>query len=274
MSVLRKLQKTVLNLIVFLVCFEILCFVIMFLATILKWAFLTEGISSAFFSGFGVGLGALVALAILHITLSFNSVSISLAKIAQEADIEETGPRSFKKIMGAVLAIMLVIVTLLWFAEFRVKKYKVMVAFNALESISSSEIADKAIQLIGANATLKEIDALRDTMSSGLGEGRGLSLLIPVDKFGKSVYYELRPWLSETELSKAIGEANLTIFIPYDNEKKKFKELLEKKNGFYSISSHSLRVFCPVIRDDKIAFILMLDTSRHIPDLYSKGRRY
>ena len=82
MGNLKKLQWITLRLIIALVWFEILCFLFIFVGNIFKRSFLSEAFSVGFFSAFGIGPGALAALAILHMTLTLNLISFSLDKIS------------------------------------------------------------------------------------------------------------------------------------------------------------------------------------------------
>lgn len=285
MDNLRRLQKLVVGLIIVLVWFEILCFVLIFVGNIFKWSFLSATFSVAFFSAFGIGLGALTALAILHMTLTLNSISSSLIKIAKGKEAPEAvvankkDKRLFTISISVALVSILIIVLLFWFGEVRVNQHKIKIALNSIESLAKSPLANKLVDLVNKDATVKEVLEIRDAMSRNLEEGRGISLLVPVNKIDKTVYYEVTPWwwYDKDNQSKPLSQANLRIFVPFAEERKKFNELIQNKKPFYSMTRDSLRAFYPVSVNNKIECILMFDTSRQASDAYllkrsSQGR--
>lgn len=280
MENLKKLQRMTLGLIIALVWFEILCFLLIFLGNIFKWSFLSETFSVGFFSAFGVGLGALAALAILHMTLTLNSISFSLDKMSlrsRQGEASRKKDKFFQKIIFAAIGTMFVIVIFLWYGEARVNKHKIKVTKNSLESIAISPIAAKAIEQISQDVSVREFLATRDVMMNTLEEARGLSLLIPMSKADKEVFYEATPWWwssKDEELNKPLSKASLRMFVPYDSEKKKFNELLRNKKPFYSLERNSLRVFYPVTQNGEIKLILLLDTTRQESDAYLLKRGY
>ncbi|MDD5238105.1 MAG: hypothetical protein PHU96_04000 [Candidatus Omnitrophica bacterium] len=275
MNNLNRLQKIVLGLIITLVWFDILCFVLMFLGNVLKWSFLSETFSTGFFSAFGASLGALVALSILQMSITFNSISFSLEKISRKAEnqdlavIPKKNIKFFRISITAAILGILAIVLFLWLGEVKVNRHKVEVALNDIQSIAKSPLANKAIELINKNATVKELLEVNDAMSHSLIDNKSrISLLIPVNKLDEIVYYEIVPFWSEADGNKPISEANLKFFQPFENEQKKFKELVKNKKPFYSLTRFSLRVLCPIIQKNKIEYILLLDTSRQVSDSY------
>ncbi|MBU2102647.1 MAG: hypothetical protein ABH865_04955 [Candidatus Omnitrophota bacterium] len=280
MGNLRKLQKFILSLIIGLVWFEILCFTLIFVGSIFNWSFLSKTFSTGFFSAFGIGLGALAALAILHVTLTLNSISFSLSKIASrtpgtEDDAEKSDNTLFAKIIISAIGIILLIILSLWFGEININKYKAKLAKNGLESLEKSPLANKTIELINQDVSVKELIAVRDAMMNTLEGARGLSLLVPINKADTQVFYEITPWWwskNDDELNKPLSQAALRRFVPYEEESKKFTAMLNTKVPFYSLARNSLRYFYPVTRDGKIAYVLLLDTSRQASDSYLTKR--
>lgn len=276
MDRLKGLQRLTLNLIVVLVWFEILCFVIIFLGNIFKWSFLSETFSVGFFSAFGVGLGALIALAILHVALTMNIISSSLSGIARSRGIAEEEPegrqkRSLRLGVGMAVGAIALVVLFFWVGEIQVNKYKIKVAMNSVESISRSPVAGKTADLIRKNAPVKELLDARDAMTNMLEERHGVSLIVPVKKVNETLYYELTPWWwskDVEEMQKPLSEANLRLFAPYQDEKKKFDKMLADGVPYYSLERSSLRVFYPVAEDGRIVFIILLDTGRQASDAY------
>ena len=278
MHSLEKLQKLTLGLIIAVVWFDMLCFVVMFIGNIFKWSFLSETFSTGFFTAFGVSLGALFALGMLHSTLTFSLASFSLRKIAaavekdKESDevISQKGKGFFIKGIALAIGSIAVIVIFLWFGEVSVNRHKIKVALNSLDSVTKSPLADKAVDLINKDASVKELREVRDAMLNTLEDSRGLSLLIPVDKIDKTRYYEITPWwwFEKEEEAKPISQANLRVFVPYAEEKNKFNELLKDKKPFSILRRDSLRVFYPAVVNETTEFILLLDTSRQASDAY------
>lgn len=278
MDNLGKLQKLTLGLIISLTWFTLVCFVVIFLGNVFQWSFLSVTFSMGFFTAFGIGLGALVALAILHLTLTLNSISFSLFRIARGKEDAESvlaagkDTKLFARSIFAAVLSMIFVVLIMWYGEVRVNNHKVKVALNSMESLVKSPLANKLVAAINADATIKEVLEIRDAMMNNLVDARGLSILTPVNKVEKNVFYELTPWWygghDEKQPEKKISEANLAVFVPQDNEKKKFHQLLQEKKPFYSRTNYALRVFFPVVIDGKIECILLLDTSRQDSDAY------
>lgn len=275
---LEKLQKLTLGLIIAVVWFDMLCFVVIFIGNIFKWSFLSETFSAGFFTAFGVSLGVLFALSMLHSTLTFSLASLSLRKIALAVEkdkesgesIIQKGKGFFAKGITLAIGIMGIIVISLWLGEMSVNRHKVKVAFNNLASIVKSPLADKAIDLINKDASVKELRDIRDAMMNTLEDSRGLSLLIPVNKADKMMYYEIAPWwgLEKDDETKPISQANLRVFVPYPEEKNRFNKLAEDKKPFNILGRDSLRVFYPAVVNKTTAFVLLLDTSRQASDAY------
>lgn len=82
MSHLKKMQNLALKLILFLVWFDLMCFALILAGNIFQWSFFNESIGSAFFTMFSLSLGALFALAVLHVVLTLNLMSNSLSHMA------------------------------------------------------------------------------------------------------------------------------------------------------------------------------------------------
>ena len=277
MNKLERLQKFTLGLIITVVWFDMLCFLVIFIGNIFKWSFLSETFSTGFFTAFGVSLGALFSLAMLHSTVTFSLASLSLRKIAMAVEKDkglcESIPQKdkglFMKGIALAIGIIGVIIIFLWFGEVSVNKHKVKVALNCLESVAKSPLAGKAIDLINKDAPVKELKNARDAMRNTLEDANGLSLLIPGNKANPMMYYEITPWwLEEGEETKPISQANLRAFVPYEEEKSKFNDLIKDKKPFYILRRASLRVFYPVVINGAMEFILLLDTSRQASDSY------
>ena len=279
MNKYHRLQGIVLSIILFLVWFEILCFVLMFVGSILDWSFLTERFSNVFFSAFGLGLGGLLALAILHITLSFQSVSFSLNKIAQEKsgtdDLPNTKERKiFNKQIGYAVIAMFVVVFLFWIAEYNVKQYKMRIISSSAEALVISPMAEKVKSLLKQNASIKDLLDVRDAMQTAIEEKGAVLFLVPMNKAGQDVYYETRKVFSNSDLSKSVNEADLIAFIPWSkDEKKKFTEMLRNHKPFYSSTGYSYRFFYPVLEKENILFVIFIDTDRQVTDKYWSGSR-
>ncbi|MEI8349975.1 MAG: hypothetical protein WCI77_07460 [Candidatus Omnitrophota bacterium] len=276
MDNLNKLQKLTLGFIIALVWFLIMCFVVIFVGNIFKWSFLSETFSVGFFSAFGVGLGALIALAILNITLTFNSISHSLFRMAANSGSvmsvqdKQKSAKLFKASIFLAIASILGIVLFLWCGEVSVNRHKIKVSLNSLEAVAKSPLADKLVDLINKDATVKEVLDVRDAMRRNLEEKGGLSLLVPINKIDSGTFYEVTPWWyqGEEKESKPISQANLRVFVPYTEESIKFNELIKNKKPFYSINRYQLRVFYPIVVSNKVVCIVMLDTSRQASDQY------
>ncbi|MEI8175248.1 MAG: hypothetical protein WCG78_00065 [Candidatus Omnitrophota bacterium] len=280
MDNLKRLQKLSLGLIIALVWFALLCFVVVFIGNVFKWSFLSSMFSAAFFSAFGIGLGALLALAILHATLTLNSISASLGTIAAgreaggSARSDDMSKRQFMISMGASLGAIAVIVLCLFYGETVVDRHKIQLSLNSIESIARSPLAAKLVDAIERDATVKEVVEIRDALSRNIGETGGLSLLVAAKKVDSAVYYEVTPWWHHSEdiKDKPVSQASLCLFVPLAEERNKFNNLIMNKKPFSSKTSYSLRTFYPVVTGGKIECILMFDTSRQTSDAYLSRR--
>lgn len=272
---LSRLQRLVLGLIVSIVWFDILCFILILISSVFKWSFLSETFSTGFFTAFGVSLGGLVALGILHLTISLNLLSSSIQEIAlSKAPTRQLSTTTTQKDaqlfkLGLVSAIggIAVIVLMFWFGEFRVNRHRLQVTMNQLAAIAQSPLSDKAAELIAQDVALKELLQVRDAMHASLEDKRGLSIIFPMTKMGMPVHYELTPWWALQE-DTVISKADLRVFVPYENEKVGFQEFLRSHKPFSSFTRSSLRVFYPIVRENKLIFILLFDTSRQASDAY------
>jgi hypothetical protein len=205
-----------------------------------------------------------------------NIISSSLSGIARSRGIAEEEPegrqkRSLRLGVGMAVGAIALVVLFFWVGEIQVNKYKIKVAMNSVESISRSPVAGKTAELIRKNAPVKELLDARDAMTNMLEERHGVSLIVPVKKVNETLYYELTPWWwsqKDEEMQKPLSEANLRLFAPYQDEKKKFDKMLADGVPYYSLERSSLRVFYPVAEDGRVAFIILLDTGRQASDAY------
>lgn len=274
---LKKLQKLALVLIVGLVWFDILCFVLMLLGAILKWSFLSEGFTTGLFTTFGVSLGVLTALAVLHVILSLNLLSTSAQEIAKGrvSGLGEEVPsgaerRFFRLCMWVSSFAIILVVLVMAYGEHRVSQHKLKVTLNQLEATVKSDIASRLAASIEADVALKEVVASRDAMYGFFEERHGLSVLFPRVQSGATVYYELIPWLrlDEKTRERPLSASDLPVFVPYAEEKKNFDQMLKDHHPIYSFTRSALRVYQPFLRDGKVSYILLYDTSRQVSDQY------
>ena len=263
MDWLKSLQKFILMLIIGLVWFDVLCFTAILVGTVMKWSFLSEGFSTGFFSAFGMSLGALLALAVLHVTLSLNLLSAAAQEMVRERAVdsgkklsEEKGRRFARMFIGLSSLALILALGIMAYAELKVSRHKLQVTLNQLEATIRSDVAIRLAASIQVDAPLKEVIDLRDAMYSFLEERHGLSILIPRSQNRMTVYHEVVPWRTEwhdpEELVKSLSAAPFRVFVPYAEEKKRFEKLLRDHRPAYSFVGTTLRVYQPFLREGQI----------------------
>ncbi len=73
MNTLRQLQGVVLKAILFIVWFDLACFVLILVGAVFNWSFLNGRIFAVFLTVFLFSLAMLVSLVLLHVVLTLNS---------------------------------------------------------------------------------------------------------------------------------------------------------------------------------------------------------
>ncbi len=277
MDNLRRLQGLVLIIIIFLVWFDLMCFSLILAGQIFKWSFFNESISGAFFTTFGLSLGALAALAVLHVVLTLSAISHSISLLVKDKevssnDIIQKGKSRFVTLIVASVVGIILIVGYQGVVERNAARHKVRIVETQLNDVAQSSLALKIAELIDKNESINRLYFLRDEMLLSLEGERGIILLIPKTGESGKVFYQITPWDYDTTDEKNISLSLTHLFIPDKNEKKEFNNLLNTHQPFTVVERHHIRVFSPVIKDRQLKFILLLDTSRNISSQHLMSR--
>lgn len=278
MESFKRLQSLALKVILFLVWFDLMCFTLILAGNIFKWSFFNESISSAFSTTFGLSLGALAALAVLHVVLTLNIISNSINHIANDKEVadSETIQKSKKRfkylIITSVVGIML-IVGYQGILECNAARHQAEKIKNQLKGITQSTLSTRIVDLIEQDEKINNLYFVRDELLLSLEEKeRSVTLLIP--KMGQKgqVFYKITPWDYDHKDETPISKSLKYLFIPEDNERKKFEELIKNNKPFTVVNRRDIRAFYPIIKNGELKLILLLDTSRTVSSEYLISR--
>ena len=277
MNNLKKMQNLALKLILFLVWFDFMCFAIIITANILNWSFFNSKIASAFFTVFSISLGSLAALSALHIVLTMSIISNSISILVKENEITDKtivkkDKKNFRNLILASVMIILLVVGYQGIVERNVAKNKVKTIEIQVKDMAQSVLVSRLVDLVQNDDKVNKLYFLRDEILLSSEEYRSISLLIPRTGEQGQVFYEITPWdynnKDETNISKALRK----VFVPDEEERKKFNKMLKTQESFVVVNSHAIKAYYPVIRDGKIKLIILLDTSRNIDSGYLMSR--
>lgn len=278
MNNFKRLQNLALKLIFFLVWFDLMCFALILAGNVLKWSFFNESIGTAFFTAFGLSLGALIALAILHVVITLNIISNSISCLVKEKEIFDSdtfdkGKSRFQKIIIVSFVSILVIVGYQGIVERNAARYKVEKVEKQLKDTARSTLSVRIIDLIEQDAQINKLYFVRDELLLSLEEkARSVTLLIPKEGQEGLIFYEITPWdydhKDETIISKSLGK----LFIPQDNERGRIIELTKDIKPFTVVNRYNIRSFYPITKNGKLKLIFLLDTSRTVSGDYIMSR--
>lgn len=274
----KRLQSLALKIILFLVWFDLMCFALILAGTVFEWSFLNESVSAAFFATFGLSLGALIALVLLHVVLTLNIISNSISHIAKDKEIIDPAliqknKKRFRNIIVISIITIILAVGYQGFVEFKAAKHKVKKVENNLKDVAKSTLSTRIVDLIERDEKINELYFVRDELLLSLEEERrSVTLLVP--KMGQTgqVFYEITPWDYDHKDETAISKSLRNLFIPKDNERKKFKNLVEKNKPFTVVNRYNIRAFYPITKKGELKVILLLDTGRSVSNAYLMSR--
>lgn len=279
MENLKRLQNLALKIILFLVWFDLMCFALILAGNIFKWSFFNESIGTAFFTTFGLSLGALVAFAILHVVLTLNMVSNSISHIAKEKEIVDSettkiGKNRFRNIIIVSVVGILLIVGYQGIVERNAARHKVEKIKSQLKDVGQSTLSTRIADLIEQDEKINKLYFVRDELLLSLEENaRSVTLLIP--RMGQKgvLFYKITPWDYDHKDETVISMSLKDLFIPQENERKNFNELTKNNKPFTVVNRYDIRSFYPITKDGKLKVVLLLDTSRTISKDYLMSRR-
>ncbi len=268
MKIEKILRDLSLRAITFLVILIILWSIVLLVGATFNWSFLTSKIQGAFYLG-----GFIVGLLIL--ALSFLNLTSSLTIISKAQNKEEAVSRGIRKQIGFMLLGAFVLIGLLigglWFAEWRVYRQVSEEAITKVQTIAAKKQFSELAQAVKTDGDINDILEIRDALANYVGSGGRVSFLIPRDRAGVKVYYEIVPWLrfldkDKTE-TKKLSDMDLNRFQPSRREEEDFKKLAAGEISSFQapVGGDKLRVF----QSEKIdgqEIVILLDTSRQVND--------
>lgn len=277
MNNLKKMQDLALKLILFLVWFDFMCFAIIIAANILNWSFFNSKIASAFFTVFSISLGSLAALSALHVVLTLSIISNSISALVKEKEfthevVIKKDKKNFRNLILASVAIILLIVGYQGIIERKVAKHKVKKIENQIKDMAQSVLVSRLVELVQNDDKVNKLYFLRDEILLSSEEYRSISLLIPRAGEQGQVFYEMTPWDYDNKDEANISKALRRVFVPSEEERKKFDKMLKTQESFVAVTSYAIKAYYPVVRDGKIKLIILLDTSRNVDASYLMTR--
>ena len=277
MGNLKKMQSLALKLILFLVWFDFMCFTIIITANILNWSFFNSKVASAFFTVFGISLGSLAALFVLHVVLTLSIISSSISALVKEkepADKEaiKKDKKNFRNLILVSVAMILLIVGYQGIVERNVAMNKVKKIEAQVKDMGQSVLVSRLVDLIQKDDKVNKLYFLRDEILLSSEEYRSLSLLIPRAGEQGQVFYEINPWDYDNKDETSISKALRRVFVPCEEERKKFNKMLKAYESFIVVTSYAIKAYYPVVRDGEIKLIILLDSSRNISSEYLMSR--
>ncbi|MFA5117216.1 MAG: hypothetical protein WC695_00010 [Candidatus Omnitrophota bacterium] len=274
---LRKLQGIALKLILFLVWFDLMCFTLILAGNVFKWSFFNESVGSAFFTTFGLSLGALAALAVLHVVLTLNIISNSISVAVQEKDLRtqeevQKSKKRFKKYLVISIVGIVCIVGYQGIVERNAALHKVEKIKKQLSDVVRSTLAKRIVDLIEQDEKVNKLYFVRDEMLLSLEDQRSVTLLIPKTGQEGQVFYSVTPWDYDNKDETSIARSLKQLFVPNDDERKKFVQLVKSHLPFTVVGRMHIRAFYPIVKEGKLKVILLLDTSRMVSSEYLMSR--
>lgn len=266
----QKLRDFTLRLIQILVWFLILWAVVFLAGLVFQWSGLTDQLSSAFYGSGFCAVIVLAALALLNLTANMNIISKAQVRRVASDELIESTPNSFVKNICVAGALIGLIVSSLWFAEWRLHQAKVAEAEAQIESLVDSPLLTEAANLIAKDGTIAQLAEVREALGVSIQSGAQLSLIIKRSVKDVPASYELTAWWYGSQDNDApISKATLNRFIPRYQERSRWKRLVAGEINYFTVPvGDHLRSFRRAIYNDT-EIILLLDTARRSD--YSRG---
>ena len=263
MKLEQRIRDFSLWLISILVWFEILWAVVLFVGSVFQWSGLTEQLASAFLGSGFCGLIVLAALALLNVTVNLNIISKAQMHQATGVKPAESKPSTFIRTLVVAGALISLVVSALWLAEWRLYKSRMAAVMNKLESVAETTFISEAIELIETDGKVKDLADIREALSASILSGGRLSIILPQTVKGVTVYYELTAWWhGMSDSDEKISSSGLTKFVPRKEEQDKFEKLADNTITQFAVpSAGTLRAFRRVETKEG-HLILLIDTSR------------
>ena len=204
--------------------------------------------------------------------------TISISHIAKDKEIIDPAliqknKKRFRNIIVISIITIILAVGYQGFVEFKAAKHKVKKVENNLKDVAKSTLSTRIVDLIERDEKINELYFVRDELLLSLEEERrSVTLLVP--KMGQTgqVFYEITPWDYDHKDETAISKSLRNLFIPKDNERKKFKNLVEKNKPFTVVNRYNIRAFYPITKKGELKVILLLDTGRSVSNAYLMSR--
>jgi hypothetical protein len=260
MNLEKNIRDLSLRLIAFLVVMIVLWAIVLMVGVSFNWSFLTDKIESTFY------LGGFIA-GLLIFALSFMNITASLTIISKSQNNENLDSKGVGKQFGIMLLISSALISLivggLWYAEWKVYESVSEEAWQKLQVISEKKLVNDLANKIKNDSSIDEILAIRDALSNDVGSKETISIIIPKERAGVKIYYEITPWLSNSDKNKKLSDVDLDRFTLSKKEESDFNKLTKGETDSFKISlaDHKLRIFYRMILDNQ-EIILLLDTSR------------
>ena len=263
MNKLRKLQGSILNIMFLLTWFA----AVLLIVGLVGELFNIKVMNGELWAVFGLIIGLLMALVILHVVITLNIISNSLSSYN-----DSTPSRiDLKQIAIATVAVAVIIIGIQLVVDNQIKKGNLEQLQKEVVEIGNSTTVNKIITQVETDAKMKDLYFTRDVLLLSLKDN-SVELLIPKIRDGAKIYNIITPYDYDPKDERKISEALQRIYIPSKDIKPKFDRMLTDRKSFEVITDNETKIFYPVEKNGEIKLIIILSTSNTINYEYLKAR--
>lgn len=268
MNRLKKLQNLVLKIILVFSWLAVILLIVGLIGNLFSLTIM----NGELWNTFSLIMGTLFALAFLHVVITLNIISNSIAAYSS-SDETRTGGRilDLRKILVASAAVIAVILGIQFIANFKINEKNIAELRQETTEISNSSITSKLVDEIDQDAKMKDFYYTRDTLLLST-KNRSITLLVPKLREGDKVFYIVGPLDYDLKDDRKISEVLQRLYLPNKNEKTKFDKMLKDRKGFEIEKNGEITVYRPIEKNGEIKLILVMGTRNELNYEYLKAR--
>ena len=221
---------------------------------------------------FGLIIGVLFSLGFLHVVLTLNIISNSIAVYSNSDESRPIGRvLDLRKIAAASAVVIVVLLGIQFIVNFKMNEKNITVLKQEVSELSQSSITEKLVDEIGQDVKMKDFYFTRDTLLLST-KNRSVTLLVPKLREGNKVFYVVGPLDYDSKDDRKISEVLQRLYIPGKDEKAKFDKMLKDRKSFEIKNNSEITVFQPIEKNGEIKLILVMGTRSEINYEYLKDR--
>ena len=268
MNRLKRLQNLVLRVILVLSWLDVILLIVGLIGNLFSLAVM----NGELWNTFGLIIGTLFALAFLHVVITLNIISNSIAAYSS-SDETRTGSRilDFRKILIASASVIVVILGIQFIANFKINEKNIADLKQETTEISNSSITGKLVDEIDQDAKMKDFYYTRDSLLLST-KNRSITLLVPKLREGDKVFYRVGPLDYDLRDDRKISEVLQRLYLPSKNEKTKFDKMLKDRKSFEIEKNGEITIYHPIEKNGEIKLILVMSTRNELNYEYLKDR--